>query len=203
MSTWVVPLVRPRRLIMAIVVITMLAVAPLLIYHQGHRCKSTVWQYEEGSRNYKKARELYSVCVCVRACVRACVCACACVRACVCTCVCVCVCTCVYVCVCTYAHVRTHKHTHMHVHTRMCTQYTQLNTCTHARAHTHTHTHTHTLNMHMHAHTRFGYFSFRYQKKIVSGHSNKIGDVIDDIIPVSTSPDVDRHSRVSQVANMV
>ena len=51
MSTWVVPLVRPRRFIMAIVVITMLAVTPLLIHHQG---VSLLWQYEEGLQSYTK-----------------------------------------------------------------------------------------------------------------------------------------------------
>ena len=43
MGTWVAPLVRPRRL-------TMLAVTPLLIHHQGVLFS---WQYEEGLRNYK------------------------------------------------------------------------------------------------------------------------------------------------------
>ena len=46
-------------------------------------------------------------------------------------------------------------------------------------------------------HVGFRYHSVRYEEKIISSHSNNIGDVIDDIIPVSTSPDIDRRSRVS------
>ena len=49
----------------------------------------------------------------------------------------------------------------------------------------------------MFMHTGLGYHSFHYQEKIISSHSSKFGDAIDDIIPASMSPDIDRRSRVS------
>ena len=44
-------------------------------------------------------------------------------------------------------------------------------------------------------HTGFGY-SINHEK-IVSGHIKKLSDGIDDMMPISMSPDIDRRSRVS------
>ena len=48
----------------------------------------------------------------------------------------------------------------------------------------------------MFMHTGFGY-RFVHYEEIFSSDRNKFGDVIDDIIPVSMSPDIDRRGRVS------